>query len=42
MYEAIVKGDNTLQAGLPESFKVLVQELKALALDIGLEETTRT
>jgi len=42
MYEAIVKGDNTLQAGLPESFKVLVQELKALALDISLEDTPRT
>jgi DNA-directed RNA polymerase subunit beta len=39
MYEAIVKGDHTLQAGLPESFKVVIQELKALALDVTLEET---
>jgi len=39
MYEAIVKGDHTLQAGLPESFKVLVQELKALGLNVNLEET---
>jgi DNA-directed RNA polymerase beta subunit len=30
MYEKIVKGDNTLEAGLPESFNVLVKELQAL------------
>jgi DNA-directed RNA polymerase subunit beta len=40
MYEAIVKGDHTLQAGMPESFKVLVQELKALGLDVNLQETS--
>jgi DNA-directed RNA polymerase subunit beta len=39
MYEAIVKGDNTLEAGLPESFNVLVKELKSLALDVELIET---
>jgi DNA-directed RNA polymerase subunit beta len=39
MYEAIVKGENTLEAGLPESFNVLVKELKSLALDIELIET---
>ena len=38
MYEAIVKGDNTLQPGLPESFNVLVKELQSLCLDISLEE----
>jgi len=38
MYEKIVKGDNTLEAGLPESFNVLVKELQALALDIRLLE----
>jgi len=38
MYEKIVKGDNFLEAGLPESFNVLVQELKSLALDVKLHE----
>ncbi|MFZ2448331.1 MAG: DNA-directed RNA polymerase subunit beta [Syntrophobacteraceae bacterium] len=38
MYEKIVKGDNTLEAGLPESFNVLVKELQALALDVRLLE----
>ncbi|MCD7783189.1 MAG: DNA-directed RNA polymerase subunit beta [Firmicutes bacterium] len=33
-YEAIVKGQNIPQAGVPESFKVLVKELQSLALDI--------
>ena len=36
-YEAIVKGDNLPQAGLPESFNVLVHELRGLGLDITLE-----
>ncbi len=38
MYEKIVKGDNTLEAGLPESFNVLIKELQALALDVQLLE----
>jgi DNA-directed RNA polymerase subunit beta len=38
MYEKIVKGDNTLEPGLPESFNVLMKELKSLALDVQLEE----
>jgi DNA-directed RNA polymerase subunit beta len=38
MYEAIVKGDNTLESGLPESFNVLIKELQSLALDIELLE----
>jgi len=38
MYEAIVKGDNTLQPGLPESFNVLVKELQSLCLDISLDD----
>jgi DNA-directed RNA polymerase subunit beta len=38
MYEAIVKGENTLEAVLPESFNVLVKELKSLALDVELIE----
>ncbi len=38
MYESIVKGENVLEAGLPESFNVLVKELQALALDVDLIE----
>jgi DNA-directed RNA polymerase subunit beta len=38
MYEKIVKGDNTLEPGLPESFNVLIKELQSLGLDIQLEE----
>ena len=33
-YEAIIKGDNISEPGLPESFKVLLKELQALALDV--------
>ncbi|MDP7504859.1 MAG: DNA-directed RNA polymerase subunit beta, partial [Nitrospinota bacterium] len=36
MYESIVKGDNILEANLPESFNVLMKELQSLALDIEL------
>jgi DNA-directed RNA polymerase subunit beta len=36
MYEAIVKGDNILDASLPESFNVLVKELQSLCLDVEL------
>jgi DNA-directed RNA polymerase subunit beta len=35
-YEAIVKGDNTLEAGIPESFRVLVKELQGLALGVEI------
>ncbi|MBD5608565.1 MAG: DNA-directed RNA polymerase subunit beta, partial [Desulfovibrio sp.] len=38
MYEKIVKGDNFLEAGLPESFNVLVKELMSLGLDVTLHE----
>jgi DNA-directed RNA polymerase subunit beta len=38
MYEKIVKGDNFLEAGLPESFNVLVKELMSLGLDVHLEQ----
>jgi len=38
MYESIVKGENVLEAGLPESFNVLVKELQSLALDVQLIE----
>ena len=33
-YEAIIKGDNIPEPGIPESFKVLLQELRSLALDV--------
>lgn len=33
-YEAIVKGENIPEPGIPESFKVLIKELQSLALDI--------
>jgi DNA-directed RNA polymerase subunit beta len=36
MYESIVKGENALEPGLPESFNVLVKELQSLALDVDL------
>jgi len=38
IYESIVKGENVLEPGLPESFNVLVKELQALGLDIELME----
>jgi DNA-directed RNA polymerase subunit beta len=36
MYEAIVKGENFLEPGLPESFNVLIKELQSLCLDVEL------
>ena len=36
IYEAIVKGQNTLEAGMPESFSVLMNELRGLCLDMRL------
>ncbi len=38
IYETIVKGDSTLQPGVPESFNVLVKELQSLALDVEFIE----
>jgi DNA-directed RNA polymerase subunit beta len=35
-YEAIVKGNNIPEAGVPESFKVLVKELQSLCLDVNV------
>ncbi len=34
IYEAIVKGDNSLEAGTPESFNVLIKEMQSLGLDV--------
>jgi DNA-directed RNA polymerase subunit beta len=39
MYESIVKGENVLEPGLPESFNVLVKELQSLALNVELMES---
>ncbi|MFQ5458706.1 MAG: DNA-directed RNA polymerase subunit beta, partial [Myxococcota bacterium] len=41
MYEAIVKGENVLEPGLPESFNVLVKELQSLGLDVELIEGSK-
>jgi len=41
MYEKIVKGQNFLESGMPESFNVLVKEMMSLCLDVGLKERTR-
>ena len=41
MYERIVKGNNILEAGLPESFKVLMKELQSLGLEIELFEDSQ-
>ena len=38
MYEKIVKGQNVLEPGIPESFKVLTKELQSLGLDVTLLE----
>ncbi|MFW8567306.1 DNA-directed RNA polymerase subunit beta [Orrella sp. 11846] len=37
LYENIVKGDHSIDAGMPESFNVLVKEIRSLALDMDLE-----
>ncbi len=39
IYEAIVKGENFLEPGLPESFNVLIKELQSLGLDVELIKT---
>jgi len=39
VYEAIVRGDDTFEAGIPESFNVLVKEMRALGLNVELLQT---
>ena len=39
IYESIVKGENVLEAGMPESFNVLMKEIQSLALDVRLQKT---
>jgi DNA-directed RNA polymerase subunit beta len=38
VYEAIVRGDNAFEAGIPESFNVLVKELRSLGLNVELNQ----
>ena len=37
VYESIVKGEHKIDAGMPDSFNVLVKEIRSLAIDIDLE-----
>jgi DNA-directed RNA polymerase subunit beta len=37
LYESIVKGDHVIDAGMPESFNVLVKEIRSLGIDIDLD-----
>ena len=41
-YEAIIKGDNIPEPGIPESFKVLLKELQALGLDVRVLREDQT
>ncbi len=38
VYESIVKGDHAISAGMPESFNVLIKEIRSLGIDIDLEQ----
>ena len=42
IYEAIVKGDNSLEAGTPESFNVLIKEMQSLGLDVRAQRKSDT
>ena len=44
IYESIVKGDNSLEAGIPESFNVLIKEMQGLGLDVrvGSQDQARS
>jgi DNA-directed RNA polymerase subunit beta len=41
VYEAIVRGDDTFEAGIPESFNVLVKELRSLGLNVELNQAAQ-
>ncbi len=41
VYEAIVRGDDTFEAGIPESFNVLVKEIRSLGLNVELTENRK-
>ncbi|SUB00563.1 DNA-directed RNA polymerase subunit beta [Pannonibacter phragmitetus] len=42
VYEAIVRGDDTFEAGIPESFNVLVKEMRSLGLNVELQQSDLT
>jgi DNA-directed RNA polymerase subunit beta len=42
VYEAIVRGDDSFEAGIPESFNVLVKEMRSLGLDVEMEQSGTT
>jgi len=42
VYEAIVRGDDSFEAGIPESFNVLVKEIRALGLNVELQQSDVT
>ena len=39
VYESIVRGEDTFEIGVPESFNVLVKELKALGLNVDMKQS---
>ena len=40
VYESIVRGDDTFESGIPESFNVLIKEMRSLALNVELTNAT--
>ena len=40
VYESIVRGDDTFESGIPESFNVLVKEMRSLGLNVELNQST--
>ena len=41
VYESIVKGDNNFESGTPESFNVMVKELRSLGLNLDFKENLK-
>ena len=41
VYESIVRGDDTFESGIPESFNVLVKEMRSLGLNVELTSTLK-
>jgi DNA-directed RNA polymerase subunit beta len=37
VYESIIRGDDDFEAGIPESFNVLIKELKSLGLNVNMD-----
>ena len=42
VYESIVRGETNFEAGIPESFNVLVKEMQSLCLDVSLSNDSNT